>query len=93
MKHKRRKPIGELRAEYRFDYSNAVRVKHDRPLVKEGANVTVQPHFKSGKTKYADERLGDLRVISDFLPRPENHVFRVQKSKSTRELSHGRKSS
>lgn len=30
----------------------------------------------SKKIKYADEPLGDPRVIPDFLPRPEELVFR-----------------
>lgn len=30
----------------------------------------------SEKIKYTDEPLGDLRVIPDFLPRPEELVFR-----------------
>jgi hypothetical protein len=41
MKHKSRKPNDELRAEYRFDYSKAVRGKYYRRLLKEGANVVV----------------------------------------------------
>jgi hypothetical protein len=41
MKRKSRKPNDELRAEYRFDYSKAVRGKYHRRLLKEGANVVV----------------------------------------------------
>ena len=41
MKRKSRKPNDELRAEYRFDYSKAVRGKYYRRLLKEGANVVV----------------------------------------------------
>jgi hypothetical protein len=41
MKRKSRKPIDELRAEYRFDYSKAVRGKYYRRLLREGANVVV----------------------------------------------------
>jgi hypothetical protein len=47
----------------------------------------------SGKIKYTDEPLGDLRVIPDFLPRPEDLVFRADGVKIKRELNHGRKSS
>lgn len=41
MKRKSSKPNDELRAEYRFDYSQAVRGKYYRRLLKEGANVVV----------------------------------------------------
>jgi hypothetical protein len=41
MKRKSRKPDDELRAEYQFDYSKAVRGKYYRRLLKEGANVVV----------------------------------------------------
>ncbi|HJR76916.1 MAG TPA: hypothetical protein VJ805_08075 [Nitrospiraceae bacterium] len=41
MKRKSRKPNAELRAEYRFDYSKAVRGKYFQRLLKEGANVVV----------------------------------------------------
>ena len=41
MKRKSRKPDDELRAEYQFDYSKAVRGKYHRRLLKEGANVVV----------------------------------------------------
>ncbi len=33
--------VGEMRAEYDFDYSRAVRGKYYRRLLKEGANVVV----------------------------------------------------
>jgi hypothetical protein len=41
MKRKSRKPNDELRSEYQFDYSKAVRGKYYRRLLKEGANVVV----------------------------------------------------
>ena len=41
----------------------------------------------SGKIKYTDEPLGDLRVIPDFLPRPEELVFRDEGVKVTIALS------
>jgi hypothetical protein len=34
-------PSGEMRAEYNFDYSRAVRGKYYRRLLKEGSNVVV----------------------------------------------------
>ena len=41
MKSKRHEIEDDLRPEYRFDYSQAVRGKYYRRLVKEGANVVV----------------------------------------------------
>ena len=41
----------------------------------------------SEKTKYTDEPLGDLRVVPDFLPRPEDLVFRDEGVKVTIALS------
>jgi hypothetical protein len=41
MKHKSQAQREEMRPEYDFDYSNAVRGKYVRRLLKEGANVVV----------------------------------------------------
>jgi len=41
MKAKTTVASGEMRAEYEFDYSKAVRGKYYRRLLKEGANVVV----------------------------------------------------
>ena len=41
----------------------------------------------SGKIKYTDEPLGDLRVVPDFLPRPEELIFREEGIKVTIALS------
>ncbi len=41
MKHKIQGPSDELRPEYDFDYSKAIRGKYYRRLLKEGANVVV----------------------------------------------------
>lgn len=41
----------------------------------------------SAKIKYTDEPLGDLRVVPDFLPRPEDLVFREEGVKVTIALS------
>lgn len=40
-----------------------------------------------GKIKYTDEPLGDLRVVPDFLPRPEDLIFREEGIKVTIALS------
>ncbi len=41
MKNKHKEPTDELRPEYDFDYSKAVRGKYHRRLLAEGANVVV----------------------------------------------------
>jgi len=41
----------------------------------------------SDRTKYTDEPLGNLRVVPDFLPRPEDLVFRDEGVKVTISLS------
>ena len=59
MKNKRRKEIDELRPEYDFDYSKAVRGKYYRQLLEEGSNVAgLEPDIatqrgKHGKTNNA----------------------------------------
>jgi len=35
-----------------------------------------------GKIKYTDEPLGNLRVVHDFLPRPEGLSFGTKESRS-----------
>jgi predicted DNA binding CopG/RHH family protein len=39
------------------------------------------------KTKYTDEPLGDLRVVKDFLPSPEELAFKEEGVKVTMTLS------
>jgi len=41
----------------------------------------------SEKIRYTDEPLGDLKVVPDFLPRPEDLVFREEGIKVTIALS------
>ena len=41
----------------------------------------------SEKIRYKNERLGDLKVVPDFLPRPEDLVFRDEGVKVTISLS------
>lgn len=41
----------------------------------------------SAKIKYTDEPLGNLRIVPDFLPRPEDLVFREEGVKVTIALS------
>ena len=41
----------------------------------------------SERIKYTDESLGNLRVVPDFLPRPEDLVFRDECVKVTISLS------
>jgi predicted DNA binding CopG/RHH family protein len=39
------------------------------------------------KIKYSNERIGKVEVISDFLPRPEDLVFKENKVKVTLNLN------
>ena len=41
----------------------------------------------SGRIRYTDEPLGKLKIVPDFLPRPENLVFRQEGVKVTIALS------
>ena len=41
----------------------------------------------SAKIKYTDERLGDVKVVRDFLPPPEELAFREEGVKVTLALS------
>ncbi len=41
----------------------------------------------SARIKYTDERLGDLKVVPDFLPSPDQPVFREEGIKVTITLS------
>ncbi len=41
----------------------------------------------SAKIKYTDERLGDVKVVRDFLPPPEQLAFREEGVKVTLALS------
>jgi hypothetical protein len=43
--------------------------------------------YMSGKIRYTDEPLGNPRVVPDFLPRPEDLVFRDEGVKVTIALS------
>ena len=43
--------------------------------------------FMKSKIKYADEPMGKLRVVGDFLPPPERLVLREDKVKITISLS------
>jgi len=42
---------------------------------------------KTKKIKYTDEPLGELKVVEDFLPAPENLVFKEENVKVTITLS------
>ena len=68
-----------MRAEYRFDYSKAVRGKYHQ-LLMEGSNVVFQQNPTSGKIKYTDEPLGDLRVIP-ISAWPKSSSFWTKESK------------
>jgi predicted DNA binding CopG/RHH family protein len=46
-----------------------------------------ESEFMSEKIRYTDEPLGDLEVVPDFLPRPEDLAFRDEGVKVTISLS------
>jgi predicted DNA binding CopG/RHH family protein len=46
-----------------------------------------ESEFMSEKIRYTDEPLGDLEVVPDFLPRPEDLIFRDEGVKVTIALS------
>ena len=52
------------------------------PVIGEKVN-----EYMSGKIKYTDEPIGDIKVISDFLPSPEELAFRDDTVKVTISLS------
>jgi len=67
MKRKSRAPSDDLRPEYEFDYSTAVRGKYYRRIMKEGANVALlEPDVaKAFRTSAAvNEALRSLLQIS-----------------------------
>lgn len=52
------------------------------PAIGEG-----ERRFMSSKTRYTDEPLGKVRIVSDFLPSPEELVLREETVKVTISLS------
>jgi hypothetical protein len=68
MKDKGRAGLSEMRPEYRFDYSTAVRGKYHRRLMEEGSNVVLlDPDVaKAFRTSAAvNEALRNLLKLSD----------------------------
>jgi len=68
MKARNRAIVGDMRPEYEFDYSTAIRGKYYRRLLKEGANVVVlDPDVaKAFRTSAAvNEALRSLLRISE----------------------------
>ena len=51
------------------------------------AKARLKNRFTSAKIRYTDKPLGDLEVVPDFLPRPEDLVFRDEGVKVTISLS------
>ncbi len=43
--------------------------------------------YMKKKIKYSDEKIGEIEVIKDFLPKPENLVFKENTVKITLNLS------
>src|SRR6266850_5236538 len=52
-----------------------------------GATGGKEGESMSGRIRYTDEPLGSLKVVDDFLPRPEDLVFREEGVKVTISLS------
>lgn len=52
----------------------------------QGVGVKVKKFMKK-KIKYTDEPMGEIKIIEDFLPRPEELVFKEDNSKITIALS------
>ena len=76
MKRKSRGVVGDMRREYRFDYSTAVRGKYYRRLLKEGANVVVLERdvakaFRSSAA--VNEALRSLLRVSEVTRRLTSH--------------------
>ena len=68
MKPKTPAPSNDMRAEYEFDYSKAVRGKYYRRLLKEGANVAVlDPDVAKafGSSRAVNEALRSLLKMSE----------------------------
>ena len=69
MKANRQREIDEMRPEYQFDYSRAVRGKYYRRLIKEGANVValepdVAKEFRSSAE--VNDALRSLLKVSEI---------------------------
>lgn len=43
--------------------------------------------FMKRKIKYSDEKIGELEIIDDFLPRPEELIFNEERIKVTLNLN------
>ncbi len=70
------KNVGELRPEYEFDYSKAVRGKYFKRLIEEGANVAVlEPEVAKVFTSSAavNEALKSLLEITKSTQRLTKH--------------------
>lgn len=52
----------------------------------QGVGVKVKKFMKK-KIEYTDEPMGEIKIIEDFLPRPEELVFKEDNSKITIALS------
>ncbi len=73
MKRKSRRESDELRSEYTFDYSKAVRGKYYRRLIQEGANVAVlEPDVAAAFRNSAavNDALRSLLRVSEATQRP-----------------------
>jgi hypothetical protein len=88
MKSKASKPsVDDLRAEYDFDYSKAVRGKYYRRLLEEGANVIVlDPEIAKAFQDSAsvNEALRSLLAITQSTKRLTSHSTGTPKKRASR---------
>lgn len=77
MKAKEKKSADELRPEYTFDYSKAVRGKHFKRLIKEGSNVVMlEPDVAKAFADSAavNDALRSLLHLTKTIKRPTKQV-------------------
>jgi hypothetical protein len=89
------KPI-KTKADHRVALQEIETLMAARPGTPEGDRLDVlatlveaweKKRYPMGKEPYADEPLGKLKVVPDFLPAPEDLVFREERIKVTLALS------
>ena len=76
--------FGEVQAASSRYASRTVKGSFESSVPDIGARVN---EFMTGKIRYTDEPMGDLKVVPDFLPSPEELAFREEGVKVTIALS------
>jgi len=88
MRHKRQAQRDEMRAEYDFDYSEAVRGKYYRRLLKEDANVAVlEPDIAKafGGSAAVNDALRSLLQVSESIRRLTSRSTRPTRKRAAAE--------